>query len=104
MSYISRTNRGGGTDAEAALLSHVDTTARRAPALLAWRRVGQLPPWLPDASTSAVSLPALAPAPAPQLICRSESFQNDSRSLNFWIFPVAVRASSSRNSTRLGSL
>jgi hypothetical protein len=35
---------------------------------------------------------------------RSESAQNDSRSLNFWIFPVAVRANSSRNSIRFGIL
>jgi hypothetical protein len=39
-----------------------------------------------------------------QFTWRSESFQNDSRSLNFWILPVAVRASSSRNSIRLGIL
>jgi len=39
-----------------------------------------------------------------QLIFRSESAQKASRSLNFWILPVAVRASSSRNSTRLGAL
>ena len=39
-----------------------------------------------------------------QFTWRSESFQKDSRSLNFWILPVAVRASSSRNSTRFGIL
>ena len=39
-----------------------------------------------------------------QFTCRVFPAQNGSRSLNFCSFPVAVRASASRNSTRLGHL
>lgn len=45
-----------------------------------------------------------SPTAGRQLTCRDRSFQNGSRSLNFWILPVAVRGSSSRNSTRFGHL
>ena len=39
-----------------------------------------------------------------QLTWRSRPSQYGARSLNFWSLPVAVRASSSRNSTLVGHL
>lgn len=53
-----------------------------------------------DRTVSVVELPAVES----QFIWRSCLSQYSCRSLNFWIFPVAVRGMASRNSTDVGAL
>lgn len=76
---------------------------------MACGRASSTGPWRMghEGSNSGPAFSAAYPRPHDshrQFTCRSRPFQNGSRSLNFWSLPVAVRASSGRNSMRLGHL
>ena len=91
-----------GTAVHVATSSDFSTTGTRRGAVE--RAIGRSDDVVEGRLTPKGGTPRPGEAPVRQFTWRSEPSQNDSRSLNFWILPVAVRASSSRNSTRLGIL
>ena len=90
-STVSNTNTGRSISTWSIWLSVSPPSARPMTAA---------PPTPPSSKTTWCQ----APSRPRQLICRVVPSQKGSRSLNFWSLPVAVRASSSRNSIFFGHL